>query len=77
MFRSEKRTYKSVIIVLNEDEAVHYPVKFLETITAPDLPVIPSRSISPLGCWGVIVGLILTGCGDLESCVHSTHPLDS
>ena len=38
LFQSEERTYLSINTVLRDDDAVHYPLEFLNSITAPGLP---------------------------------------
>ncbi|XP_068083501.1 serine/threonine-protein kinase par-1-like [Anabrus simplex] len=35
---NEERMYLSVNLILNQDNAVHYPVTFLDSVTAPGLP---------------------------------------
>ncbi|XP_054285654.1 uncharacterized protein LOC129002107 [Macrosteles quadrilineatus] len=38
LFLSEDKTYLSVNTVLRNDDAVHYPAEFLDSVTAPGLP---------------------------------------
>ncbi|XP_054272749.1 uncharacterized protein LOC128993021 [Macrosteles quadrilineatus] len=38
LFTSEEQTYTSVNTVLSQDDAVHYPTEFIDSVTAPGLP---------------------------------------
>ncbi|XP_043476307.1 uncharacterized protein LOC122507577 [Leptopilina heterotoma] len=38
LFEAEERTYLSVNSHINQDDCIHYPIEFLDSITAPGLP---------------------------------------
>ncbi|XP_043467393.1 ATP-dependent DNA helicase pif1-like [Leptopilina heterotoma] len=38
LFEAEERTYFSVNSCINDDDSVHYPIEFLDSVTAPGLP---------------------------------------